>query len=198
MGIFKLAWVGMISAALCGGAQAATNPLDASGSKHDNHAPIEVTSDELEVMQELNQAIFTGHVVAIQGEVRLKADKMTVHYDKKEGDAKAKAKPAKKSGSKDPSTSAIKKIDTDGNVFLSTPEETASGDDGIYDVEHQQIFLNNHVILTRGQNVLKGDHLVYNFDTGKSKLTTDGGTQSDGKPKERVRALFVPDKKPAE
>src|SRR5258708_3631498 len=50
--------------------------------KHDNHTPIEVTSDTLEVMQEQNQAVFSGHVVAIQGDVRLKADKMTVYYDK--------------------------------------------------------------------------------------------------------------------
>ena len=33
-------------------------------------------------MQQDNMAIFTGHVVAIQGQMRLKSDKMTVYYHK--------------------------------------------------------------------------------------------------------------------
>jgi len=91
-------------------------------------------------------------------------------------------------------TGAIKKINADGNVFLSTPEETASGANGIYDVEHQEIRLNTNVVLTRGQNVLKGDKLTYNFATGHSMLNGGGGDESnpDKVSNGRVRALFVP------
>jgi len=161
----------------------------APSGKHDNKTPIEVTSDKLEVLQNQNKAIFTGNVVVVQGDVRMKAEKMTVYYNKKE--EKAKSDKPKKSAS---DTGAIQKIDADGNVFLSTQDETASGATGTYDVEHHEIHLNNDVILTRGKNVLKGDHLVYNFDTGKSVLTSDAGPKSGEKSKERVRALFVPDK----
>lgn len=163
--------------------------------KHDSHAPIEVTSDTLEVFQVENRAVFSGHVVAIQGDVRLKSDKMTVYYRKQDEQA---AKPAKeKSAAPGPSDNAIKKIDAEGNVFLSTQEETASGTSGTYDVEHHEIHLNDNVVLTRAQNILKGDHLVYNFDTGKSVLTGGAGdslnaTASGGQGKSRVRALFVP------
>ena len=155
------------------------------GGKHDNKTPIEVTSDSLDVLQEQNQAIFSGHVVAIQGDVRLKADKMTVTYSK-QGE--------KKDAPKAEANNAIQKIDATGSVFLSTPDETASGASGTYDVENQEINLNDNVILTRGQNVLKGDKLTYNFATGKSKIS-GGVASADGKGKGRVRALFVPDSK---
>lgn len=155
------------------------------GGKHDAKTPIEVTADQLEVQQANNLAIFKGHVVAIQGDVRLKSDTMTVYYSA-QGDKKAAASPAPGGGS-------IKKIDADGNVFLSTTEETASGNAGTYDVENQIITLNKNVVLTRSKNVLKGDKLVYNFATGKSVLTSGGAETKPGQGGGRVRALFVPE-----
>ncbi|NBX03617.1 MAG: lipopolysaccharide transport periplasmic protein LptA [Alphaproteobacteria bacterium] len=154
--------------------------------KFDNNQPIEITSDSLEVLQEQNRATFVGHVVAIQGDMRLKSDKMIVHYHKAaEGEAKAA------SGGQ----GSIEKIEVEGNVFLTSPEETAKGDTGLYEVTGRTLTLDNHVVLTRGQNVLKGDHLVYNLDTGKSVITSaNGQTQSTDGKKQRVRALFVPEK----
>jgi lipopolysaccharide export system protein LptA len=159
---------------------AAKNPLAASG--RDNKSPIEINADALEVFQEENKAIFTGHVVVIQGTVRLKSEKMTVHYRQQE----------EKKG-QDMGAGAIRRIDVEGNVFLSTPEETASGTSGVYDVEHQQIVLNNNVVLTRGKNTLKGDRLVYDLASGKSNITGGAIAQPGTKGKERVRALFLPD-----
>lgn len=166
---------------------AATNPLGSS--KHNTSAPIEINADSLEVLQEENKAIFTGHVVAIQGDVRLKSDKMTVYYTKKQ-----EAPATKKKSAAPDESGAIKKIDVNGSVFLSTPEETASGTSGVYDVEQSQILLDDNVVLTRGKNTLRGDHLVYDFATGKSRLTGGAAEQTPWR-KERVRALFVPEKK---
>ena len=160
----------------------AADPL--AGLKHDSRTPIEVTADTLEVFQQENKAVFSGHVVAIQGTIRLTSDTMTVHYRKPEGDA-----PAAGAGNAD----AIQRIDADGNVFLSTPQETASGAKGIYDVEHHEIHLDDGVVLTRDKNVLKGDHLVYKFDTGQSVLTGGNAGAKPGSGQPRVRALFVPD-----
>jgi len=155
--------------------------------------PIEVTSDTLEVFQQDNKAMFSGHVVAIQGDVRLKADTMTIYYRKQNTPSAHKTK-AKETNSD--ATGAIIRIDADGKVFLSTPEETASGDKGIYDVEHHVIHLNDNVMLTKGKNVLKGDRLTYNFDTQQSVLTGGDGTPMTATGKtgsQRVHALFVPE-----
>jgi lipopolysaccharide export system protein LptA len=178
------------SALVMAGCALAKSPLPSMGGKHNNKAPIEINADSLEVLQDKSMAVFSGHVVAIQGEVRLKAEKMTVYYKPSDENPAATKKTDKPKS--DDKQGAIQKIETDGGVFLSTAQETASGANGTYDVEHQMIHLNNNVVLTRGQNVLKGDKLTYNFATGKSVITGGGATQPNGKKGERVRALFIP------
>ena len=188
--------VALLSVLVCSNACAGSSGM-ALGGKHNNKAPIEVTSDSLEVMQEQNKAAFTGHVVAIQGTVRLTADKMTVFYasaEEKKANKKKEAPKKPEKGDKSNAQGAIKKIEAEGSVFLATPEETASGANGVYDVEHQEIHLNGNVALTRGKNILKGDKLTYNFATGRSVINGGGGdAPAGGKGKERVRALFVPE-----
>ena len=169
------------------------NPNDEFG-RYKSIGPIEINSDSLEVLQRDNKAIFTGHVVALQGDVKLKSEKMTVFY-------KSKANPDAKKPTKDKSpTSAIsgktsiEKIVVEKKVLLTTPEETASGAGGVYDVVGQKIFLNDDVVLTRGKNVLKGNRLVYDFTTGKSVMNSSADSTGNNKTKQRVKALFVPDK----
>lgn len=176
----------IILCTLAGSANAASvDPF--AGGKHKTSAPIEINADNLEVLQEENKAIFTGHVVAIQGDIRLKAEKMTVYYRKQEETNTKKPKSTDPAGQ-----NAIRRIDVEGSVFLSTPEETASGASGVYDVENHQILLNDRVVLTRAKNTLKGERLVYDFNTGKSTLMSGDKVQTSGS-KERVRALFVPE-----
>src|SRR5579864_7306747 len=112
----------------------------ALGQKHDNSQPIEISADSLEVEQDKQIATFRGKVDAIQGEMHLRADTLVVHYRQK-GDAGSKAPQAKsppKTGGAggDPfGGGAISRIDASGNVFVSSPEETAQGDTGVYDVD---------------------------------------------------------------
>jgi lipopolysaccharide export system protein LptA len=42
--------------------------------------PVEIVSDSLVVEQEKQLATFTGNVDAVQGEMRLRADKLLVYY----------------------------------------------------------------------------------------------------------------------
>jgi lipopolysaccharide export system protein LptA len=172
------------------------------GKKHDSKQPIDITSDSLEVEQDKQLATFRGKVDAIQGEIHLRADTLVVHYRQRDDSANqpggpgAKPQPpknaAKPSGS--PPTSdpfgggAISHIDAIGHVFVSSPDETAQGDTGAYDVDSQTIVLDGQlVILTHCENVLKGTHAVMNLDTGHSTL--------DVPPGQRVHGLFVPEKK---
>jgi lipopolysaccharide export system protein LptA len=156
--------------------------------QHDNRTPIDITADQLDVLQADSKATFSGNVVAIQGDVRLTAEKMTVYY-RKQGQSEAQAK-GKAAGE----ANAIRRIEVEKNVFLSTPGETASGASGVYDIEKNQIMLDKNVVLTRDKNTLKGDHLTYDFGTGKSTLTSAGGAvDAGGRGKGRVRALFIPD-----
>ena len=137
----------------------------------DTTEPIEIVADALEVNQDQQQAIFTGNVAATQGQILLNADRVVVHYAAGGGDG----------------VQAISIIEAEGNVFFSTNFETAQGDAGLYDVENGMITLTGDVVLTRGDNVLRGTQLVLNLLDGTSRV--DGGAAEDGG---RVRGVFVP------
>ncbi len=140
--------------------------------------PIEIEAQALEVLQQEKKAIFSGQVRAKQGNVNLKADKMTVFYsDKTEKSAGA--------------NNAITKIEVAGNVLLSTPQESASGSYGVYDTVRNLIVLEGNVVLTKDRNILKGNRLDFDIDKGHSKL--DGGVSATGQSGGRVRGLFVPE-----
>lgn len=142
-----------------------------------NDKPVEISSDALDVRQDLHQAIFTGNVIAVQGEVNMRADKMTVHYSGEgSGDAAATGK-------------GVSRIDADGHVIFTNPTDTAKGDKAVYLVDKQTLDLTGNVLLTRDKNVLKGTHLNYNLETGRSVLTAGGSTVTGGG---RVHGLFVP------
>lgn len=164
-------------------AQEATNPAPSGAeapplfASNSTRGPIEISADQLEVRQPDQVAIFTGNVLAVQGDLNLKSDRMTVYY--RAGDENTEGK------------ESVSRIDVDGNVFLNNPSETASGSKGIYDVDKNEIRLLGDVTLTRGSNVLKGNALIYNMDTGKSVLANE----KNSGPNTRVRALFVPEKK---
>lgn len=145
----------------------------------DKDKPIEITADSLEVLQPDRTATFRGNVHAKQGAIVLTAQQMTVYYRVKEERAS--------------DLGAVSKIDATGNVVLTTPEDTARGDNGTYDVDARKIWLSGNVTLTRGKNVLQGSRAEYSFVTGKSLLTS--APSQSGNTGGRVKALFVPDDK---
>lgn len=154
--------------------------------------PIDISSDALDVLQDQHKAIFTGNVIATQGTTNMRSKKMTVYYH----DANSGEK--NKNGE---SAQGISRIDAEGDVLFTTPQETAKGDFAVYHVENNTIDLTGaNVTLTRDKNILKGTHMIHNMTTGRSVLTSgNGATVSGGKPA-RVHGLFVPKaaEKPAE
>lgn len=141
----------------------------------DTDKPIEISADSLEVKQDENIAIFTGNVDALQGDIRLRASQLTVHYRSGEGG--------------EAGVNAISRIDASGSVFITSGRETAQGETGVYDVENSLITLIQNVVLTRGENVIRGNRLVLDLVTGQTRV--DGG-ESGPRSGGRVRSLFVP------
>ena len=142
---------------------------------HDSTLPIEITADSLEVQREQSLAIFRGDVLAVQSDLHLRAQTLVVHYQ--ENDAHDEG-------------TTISQIDASGDVFVSSPSETAQGDVGVYDVKAGIIDLTGAVVLTRGENVVKGNHLVMDLNTGYSRV--EGAVGADG---ERVKSIFIPEQK---
>jgi lipopolysaccharide export system protein LptA len=174
----------IVAAALAFGSSA-TTAARAQSLQHDTSLPIEITADVLEVMQDQRIAIFTGNVDAVQGDMVLSADQLRVHY----GDAN-EATPA---ATAVPGAGSIRRIEAEGNVFLSSPRETAQGTAGVYDVASNRVTMAGAVVLTREDNVIRGDRLEIDLVSGRSQIFAAVPSTEGGTPPQRVRALFIPE-----
>lgn len=152
-----------------------------AGFQHDAEQAIEVVSDSLEVAKDQGTAIFQGNVTATQGSLGLSADTLNVKYRQSDQSAET--------------GSPFSRIDAVGNVVLTSPDEKATGDWAVYEVDTKTVTLGGAVVLTRGGNVINGQRLVIDLVTGRSKV--DGGdvAVTPGAGKQRVRAVFTPAKK---
>jgi lipopolysaccharide export system protein LptA len=150
--------------------------------QHDTSLPIEITADSLEVVQDRKIATFSGNVDAVQGDLVLTADRLRVHYGEE-----ADAAPGP------PGMGSIRRIEAEGNVFLSSPRETAQGGAGVYDVAANQLTMEGAVVLTQGENVIRGQRLEVDLVSGRSRMFAAVPSTEGGKAPQRVRALFTPE-----
>lgn len=137
------------------GAAAAQNATVAFGGlKHDSTLPVEITSDELAVDQGARTAVFSGSVVAGQGELRLTASKVVVEYATSNGEA----------------TGRIDRLLASGGVTLVNGPEAAEARDAIYVISAGEVVMTGDVILTQGANALAGEKLTVDLNTGQGRM----------------------------
>jgi lipopolysaccharide export system protein LptA len=200
-------WLGIVAVATAGVLLA--SPLEAQtltnsfgGLSKNSNEPIDIESDVLVVHDQQKYATFTGNVKAVQGTTTLRAEQLDVHYvgggdsfatgeTKPAAGAAAPApeKPAPADAPQAQQQAQITKIEAKGNVIItSEQDQTTTSDWALYDVPAQLVTVGGNVVLTQGQNVLKGDRLVIDLKTGESRFENPGTNTAGG----RIRALFVP------
>jgi lipopolysaccharide export system protein LptA len=184
-------------------AQAAVNkptqgaPLLPGGNSKE---PISIEADKLVYFDKEQKAIYSGNVVAIQGDTRLTCSIMTVHMTKTAAagasavgasavGASAAGAPAVKVADAGPAPSAesssVSHLDCAGPVTVLSKTQTATGDSAVYDKPQNKIWIFGHVTLSDRGNVTKGDKLTYDLTSGQATVDT-GGTSG------RVKGLFLP------
>ena len=168
----RLSRVALLAAVLAAsvmlaGAGAAQDADDGAGRASQS---IEITADTLEVRQSENVAIFEGSVNAVQGDLVVYADMLTVYYRETAGGQ---------------GNLGVSRIDAEGNVVVTSPGETAQGQSGVYNVEEGRIDLAGGVVLHQGNNIVEGESLTMNLETGVSRVSGAGSA--------RVHGLFVPE-----
>ena len=137
-----------------------------SGFGGSNDKPIQIESDNLEVLDKQSVAIFTGNVKAQQGPTVMQAGSMKVFYT---GSAAGQG--------------GIKRIEIGGKVYVKSGENVATGNTAVVNMESETITLPGDVVLTQPNgNIAKGDVLTVNMKTNQAKL---GG-------KKRVQMLLQP------
>jgi len=167
--------------------------------------PIQIESDKLEIHDQDSNAVFTGKVNVVQGTTTMQAGKMIVFYKKKpQPDAAGTAaKPAaattdvKKpapapSGSVVSGDTDIDHILVSEKVYLTSGTQTATADNGSFDMANQLAILKgDKVVLTDGPNVFTGCMLTVHMNTGEAQLDACGGRvqiQLDPKSKQPTAA----------
>lgn len=149
-------------------AEVKKSPSPFQGFSSDNGKPVDVTSEALEVHQEEQMALFTGNVVATQGESTLCSPKLTVYYDNAGGQP---ADVAAQSG-------AIKKLEASGGVIVTAKDQVATGKTGVFDMGTNTATLTEDVVLTQGKSVIKGDRLIADLKTGVVRVEGSKGVSS--------------------
>lgn len=148
-------------------------------SSHNAKDPIEFSADRLEVQKEGSVAMFLGKVEAIQGDMTLLSDEVRVYYQTGKD----------KSGQEESSlTGSVTRIDSRGNVRITSRGDKAEGDWAVYDIGRQLVTMGGRVVLHQGGSVVRGSRLELNLDTGQTRVQGMASTQGD----QRVRGEFTP------
>lgn len=141
--------------------------------------PIDITSEELQVLDAERAAIFIGNVDAKQGDARLQTQRLRVEFAQGGGGQGLGG-----------NFGEIQRLIAEGRVFYTTPRERAAGDRGVYNVQTDEITLTGNVTVTRGDNVIAGDKIVIDVRGGRTTITS--GRDQSREPGKRVRTVIIP------
>ncbi|HEY1153875.1 MAG TPA: LptA/OstA family protein [Pseudolabrys sp.] len=167
-------------------------PNALQGFSQNRDQPVQIEAATLEVREKEKQATFSGNVKVTQGDTGLRAKSLVVFYDDNR-DSGGDKKTNDKNASKGQMTQAtpgptgqqqIKRLEAKGGVIVTQKEQTVTGDIGVFDMRTNTVTMSGNVVMTQGQNVLRGDRLMVDLGTGVSRV--ESGKSGNG----RVQGLF--------
>jgi lipopolysaccharide export system protein LptA len=166
-------------------AQVSKGPPNAlQGFSQNRDQPVHIEAATLEVRDKEKQATFSGNVRVTQGDTGLRCKSLVVFYDQGgENDTGSTMKTATPGPG---GQQKIKKLEARGSVVVTQKEQTATGDLGLFDMKTNTVTLSGNVVMTQGQNVLRGERLVVDLTNGVSRV--ESGKNGQG----RVQGLFMP------
>ncbi len=132
----------------------------------------EITADKFVVDEGSSRATFSGNVEIRQPDLTVWANTVVVRY-----------------GPGGPSD--LRDFEAVGNVRIKQPEQTATGDRGVYDPKVRILTLTGNVVVTNESGTVSGPELVVDIAKGTSAFT--GGKAGGG----RVTGIFTAPEGPA-
>lgn len=136
----------MATAPLAQGTQVAFGAL-----QQDTSLPVEVTAENLSVDQATGMAVFTGNVIAAQGEMRLSSKRLVVVYRE--------------------ATEGIERLEATGDVVLVSGPDAAESERADYSIDEGVIVMRGNVLLTQGPSALTADKMTVQLDSGTAQMT---------------------------
>ena len=145
----------------------AAAPVAQAQLARNSKAPVDITADQLELVNSQCSAVYSGGAEALQETSRLRANELKIIYA-----------PAPPGGGKTGCSSDLLRMEATGSVFYVTPET-------------ETLTVIGSVAASRGQDVMKGERLVVNTVSGDARM--EGGGERSGR---RVRTVIYPGASP--
>jgi len=141
----------------------------AAQQRHDSNAPIDFDAQHIELQDKNNRVILSGGVRIKQAEMTLTGARVTLAY----------------TGQITDGSPEVSRLDAAGGVTVTRPDQSASGQYAVYDVNKRIITMVGGVTLKQGPNIVSGGRLVINLDTGRATIDgsgVGGSTAAPGTP----------------
>lgn len=115
-------------------------------------------AQNLEYWEVKQLAVARGEAVAESGDRKISADVISAYVESADGDK-----------------TELSRVEAIGGVRISTPEDSAKGNEAVYDAKSGIATLCGNVEIRRGPSALKGKCAEVNLNTGVSRLIGGGG-----------------------
>ena len=160
-----------VFAAVQAAAQQPKGPPNAlQGFSANRDKPVRIQAASLEVRNKDKVATFSGDVHVTQGDTNLRCKILMVFY---EDDPTRNAMPAAQPGPG--GQQRIRRMEARGGVAVTQKDQVATGDAGEFDMHSNTVTLTGNVVVTRGQDVLRGQRLVVDLTNGVSRVDSGRG-----------------------
>jgi lipopolysaccharide export system protein LptA len=182
------------ASAQSGGITGTPNALQGFSQNRDK--PIQIDAASLEVRDKDKVATFSGDVKVIQGDTTMRSKVLVVFYDQDTpAGAKGGAGKSAKSAAPGPTgSSQIRRLEAKGNVIVTQKDQTVTGESGVFDMRANTVTMAGGVVLTTGENILRGERLSVDLTTGVSRVDPGKGGRVQGLFKQKSQG---PDAGPA-
>jgi lipopolysaccharide export system protein LptA len=169
-------------------------PNAMQGFSQNRDQPIQIEAATLEMRDKKKEATFSGNVKVVQGDTTMTSKTLVVFYESSQAagaptpapanpKAAAKSAPPMQAATPGPGgSSSIKRLEARGNVKVTQKDQVVTGESAVFDTKTNLVTMLGGVVLTQGQNVLRGDRLLVDMTTGVSRVESDSG---------RVQGLFI-------
>jgi lipopolysaccharide export system protein LptA len=140
-------------------------PNALQGFSQNRDKPVKIQAASLEVREKDKIATFSGDVQVFQGDTELRCKLLHVFYDEEAAPHGMKAAEPGPSGQRQ-----IRRIEAKGGVIVVQKDQNATGDAAIFNMRDNTVTLTGNVVVTRGQDILRGQRLVVDLTSGVSKM----------------------------
>jgi lipopolysaccharide export system protein LptA len=163
--LFVALWLFVSAPAVTFGAEAQKGK-NREALQFNKNDPIIITSDRMEADRKKNFVIYSGRVVAVQGEMTMKSNTLTAHFN--------------------PDMKGFKEIIAEGNVHITQLDRVATGTKAVFNDQQKTITLTGNAMVRQGNSEVSGPRIIFFIEEDRAIA------ESSGQQNQRVKATIFP------